>query len=137
MLKAGQADYLLLTGGLGKYPPTEASVMKQLAIEAGISESRILLEEEGTTTLTSIIQSVRIMRSNRWNSAIVVSDPYHILRATLLFRIFGMKAVGSEARGGKEANSTLKWWYYYLREFIALPWTGIAALLKRRSVGGS
>lgn len=131
LMKEGKADRLLLAGGLGKYRPTEARLMRQLAIEEGIPESRIVLEDEGTTTLDSITRCARIMRSNHWNSAMVVSDSYHLFRSTLLFRLLGMKAIGCEAKGGKEANSTLKWWYYYLREVIALPWTLIVALLKR------
>ncbi len=109
--------------------------MKQLATDEGIPESKVVVEEEGTTTLTSVMKCVRIMRENDWNGAVVVSDSYHLFRATLLFRLFGMKAVGSEARGGKEANSTLKWWYYHLRELVALPWTLIRASLNRDSDG--
>ncbi len=130
-MKEGRADYLLVTGGLGKHPPTEASVMRQLAIEEGIPESRIIQEEKGTTTLTSVRQCVRIVRSNDWDRVIVVSDSYHLFRARLLFRIHGVDAIGSEARGGKEANSTFRWLYYHLRELVALPCTLILALLKR------
>jgi vancomycin permeability regulator SanA len=53
LLQDGRSNRLLVTGGLGKYPPSEASTMQRLAMEAGVSEKNIVLEELGTTTWSS------------------------------------------------------------------------------------
>jgi len=122
LIKNGRAKYLLFTGGLGKYPPIEARVMKDLAIKEGIPPKRIILEEESTSTFESAVRCIQIMRKHKWSKAIIVSDPYHLLRATFLFRSFGVKAVGSGAKGGRKSNPLWKWVYYYIREAAALLW---------------
>jgi len=122
LFKKGKANYLLVTGGLGKYPPTEASVMKELALKQGLNSENILVEDKGKSTFQSVLESIRIIREHNWTNAIVVSDPYHLFRALLVFRCFNIRVIGSAAKGGKEANKLWKWSYYYLREYIALPW---------------
>lgn len=118
----GRSKYLLFTGGLGRYPPTEARVMKDLAIEKGIPSERLILEEKATSTFESAVGCIKIMHKHKWSSAIIVSDPYHLFRATFLFRLFGVKAVGSGVKGGRESNPLWKWVYYYIREAAALLW---------------
>ena len=128
LMKQNKANFLLVTGGLGKYPPTEGKVMKNLAINGGISQNKIVAEEKGTSTFKSAIECIKIMRKNNWLNAIIVSDPYHLFRSVFVFRCFGINAVGSGAQGGREANPLWKWWYYHLRELIALPWYTILVL---------
>lgn len=122
LMKEGKADYLLVTGGLGKHPPTEANMMKQLAISEGIPAEKIITEEKGTTTFTNVVECVRIMRNNNWLAPIVVSDDYHLFRTKFVFRCFGIQAVGSGTTVRKGAISTWERIFYYLREWLALPW---------------
>ncbi len=133
LVKEGIADYLLVTGGLGKYPPTEASVMKDLATEQGISSEIIITEKKGTTTFKNVTECVRIMQERNWSNALVVSDSYHLFRALFLFRCFGIKASASAAPGGKQATSSWKWRYFHMRELIALPWYIILVLSEKLS----
>ena len=128
LMKQNKANYLLVTGGLGKYPPTEGKMMKNLAINGGIPQNKIVAEEKGTSTFKSAIECIKIMRKRNWLNAIIVSDPYHLFRSVFVFRCFGINAVGSGAQGGREANPLWKWWYYHLRELIALPWYLILVL---------
>ncbi len=128
LMKQNKANYLLVTGGLGKYPPTEGKVMKNLAITGGIPQNKIVAEEKGTSTFKSAIECIKIMRKRNWLNAIIVSDPYHLFRSVFVFRCFGINAVGSGSQGGREANPLWKWWYYHLRELIALPWYLILVL---------
>ena len=44
LLQQGYAAYLLVTGGVGKYPPTEAEVMQRLAVAHGIPRRCVLRE---------------------------------------------------------------------------------------------
>lgn len=122
LMHEGTSEALIVTGGLGKYPPTEAEVMKELALRAGIPEERIFMEQEATSTFESVVLCSRIMRQHGWSTAIVVSDPYHLFRTKVAFRAFGIGAIGSAAEGGRQYNRLWKWGYYYLREVVALPW---------------
>ncbi|MCP4350636.1 MAG: YdcF family protein [Desulfobacterales bacterium] len=133
LLKQERAGYLLVTGGLGKYPPTEASVMKNLATEQGIPSEKIITEKKGTTTFNNVTECIQIMQERNWSKALVVSDSYHLFRALFLFRCFGIKASGSAAPGGKQATGSWKWRYFHIREFIALLWYIILVLSKKLS----
>ena len=48
----GYAAYLLVTGGVGKYPPAEAAVMQRLAVTRHSSPA-ILCEDQATSTFES------------------------------------------------------------------------------------
>src|SRR5215467_5275333 len=50
LLQRGYAAYLLVTGGVGKYPPAEAVVMQRLAVAHGILPQHILCEDQATST---------------------------------------------------------------------------------------
>lgn len=122
LLEDQKASYLLLTGGLGKYPPAEAIVMRDLALATGVPKEKIILEQKGTTTFTNAKYCVRILHDYNWLNAIVVSDSYHLFRATFVFRYFGINVIGSAAKGGKQENTSFKWLCYHFREIIAFGW---------------
>ena len=123
LMREGRSHAMLVTGGLGKYPPTEAEVMKEIAVVGGgIPAESIIMENKATSTFQSVVLCSRIMRQHGWSTAIVVSDPYHLVRAIVAFRAFGIRATGSAAKGGRQYNRSWKWWYYYLREIVAVPW---------------
>jgi len=128
LVKSGLAGHLLVTGGTGKHPPSEARVMKHIAQAHGLSSELIFTEETGTSTFHSARECRKIMRRNRWSSALIVTDPYHIPRACFIFRSLGFKADGSAPAGGKESNRSWRWCLYYVREFLAFPWYCILAI---------
>ena len=131
LMRQGKSQVLLVTGGLGKHPPTEAEVMHQLAIAQGIPAERIIMEKEATSTFESVVLCTRIMRRHGWSTAIVVSDPYHLFRTVITFRAFGIRATGSAAEGGRQRNPLWIWLYYYLREAVALPWYLLLVLVEK------
>ncbi len=134
LLQRGYATYLLVTGGLGKYPPAEAAVMQRLAVAHGIPPQRILCEDQATSTFTSALRCCDILRQRGWSRVLVVTDRYHLPRALFAFWICGRRAVGSAAPG-KPARRLRRRWYYYLREGLALPWylvRAVPVLLRRR-----
>ena len=65
LLQRGYAAYLLVTGGVGKYPPTEAEVMQRLAVAHGIPRRCVLREEQATSTFESAMLC-RDMLRQRW-----------------------------------------------------------------------
>ena len=54
LMREGRSHAMLVTGGLGKYPPTEAEVMKEIAVVGGgIPPESIIMENKATSTFQS------------------------------------------------------------------------------------
>ena len=118
LFREGRADYLILTGGVGEYPPSEAAVMRRLALQQGVPEAHLILEETATDTLRNAEACTRIIQQNGWSRVLVVTDGYHLFRSLLVFRACGVEAVGSAPK----APYTGRWCYLCLREVVAVPW---------------
>jgi uncharacterized SAM-binding protein YcdF (DUF218 family) len=121
LLRQDLAPFLLVTGGGGRHGPSEAEVMRDLALGAGVPGERIVMETASTSTFTSALACLDIMRARGWQSALVVSDAYHLRRAAMVLRSFGIRVSTSAAPGAREANRRARWWYYVARETIAQP----------------
>ncbi|MGE3539527.1 MAG: YdcF family protein [Candidatus Tectimicrobiota bacterium] len=121
LLQRGDATALLLTGGVGAYPPAEAQVMQQLALEQGIAPQRIVLEVQATSTLESALQCRPLLRQHGWQQVLLVTDQYHLRRSILSFRACGIRVTGS-AVPGQPARRVWRRWYQYGRESCALVW---------------
>ncbi|MBM7610041.1 uncharacterized SAM-binding protein YcdF (DUF218 family) [Lysinibacillus composti] len=79
----GYADYVLLTKA------NEEFITKEEAINFGIPESQIILEEEATSTYTNATYAKLLLEEHQFNSSIVVSSDYHMRRTKLSFeRVF-------------------------------------------------
>ena len=124
----GQGRRLLMTGGLGRYPPAEAQVMRQLALAAGVPEACILLEDQATSTFQSALRCAAILRQHGWSTALIVTDRYHLPRALFVFRSCGIEAYGHAPQGRLYYRKRWKRWYYRGREACALVWYGCLVL---------
>ena len=89
----GIAPRLILTGGRGPRDTTsEAEVGRAYAIRHGVPATAIALEREGRTTSESLRAVVAMMKSENDRSVVLVSDPFHMLRLTILARRLGLVA---------------------------------------------
>lgn len=131
LLHSGLSNTLLVTGGVGKYPPAEAQVMRRLAVEHGVFEEQIIMEETAKSTLESAISSSDIIKKNGWSTALIVTDKFHLFRSILLFRQFGIHVIGSAPKGSKIEMGRLRWWHMILREVFAIPWSIILACMQK------
>lgn len=122
------ADYLLFSGGLGIHPPEECVVMKERAIALGVASEKILLEPNSSSTFASVVNCIEIMRSKGFKDAIIVTDSYHILRCIISFRLLGIRCIGYGAHNKKGETPYIKWFYYHLREIVAVPWYVVRCL---------
>jgi uncharacterized SAM-binding protein YcdF (DUF218 family) len=122
IFQGNRAAKLLLTGGIGKYPPAEAVVMRRIALQQGVPEDNIIVEVQSKTTFENMTNCIDIMSAKGWNRAVIVTDPYHIPRSVFIFRAFNIKARGSAAIEGRAAAPQWKWAYHCLRELVAFPW---------------
>ena len=113
----GLADYLLVSGGLGQEGFDEAKVMGSYLQEKGVPRKHILEDSKGNTTFLTARNSRDLMIGKKLESAIVVSQYYHVMRCELAFRRMGIKQVSGEAA---IFHPTWRTPYATLREIAAL-----------------
>lgn len=130
--KGGMATWLVLTGGRGTGDTTsEAAVGRRYAVRAGVADSAILLEGEGRTTSASLQAVAGILRARGLHEAILVSDPFHMLRLQILARRYGLRPITSPTRTSPISASRTESIAYILSESVKVPATIALALLDR------
>jgi vancomycin permeability regulator SanA len=92
LYQAGAAPIIVGCGGLGNHPPAEAEVMKRELIVLGVPESAIRTETRSRNTLENAVFSARILRREKLENILIVSDRYHLPRAVLCFKTLGFSA---------------------------------------------
>ena len=81
------ARVMILTGGTGPGDTTsEAAVGRSYVRRHGIPEEAILLEGQGRTTRESMMAVAGMLSDHGLKTAILVSDPFHMLRLLILSR---------------------------------------------------
>jgi uncharacterized SAM-binding protein YcdF (DUF218 family) len=93
------SDHIIATGGATEdgRGPTESSVLYGLLRQDGVPESAITQESQAQNTIQNISYSQAIMEANGWRTAILVTEPFHINRASLIARDAGMTVYPSPA----------------------------------------
>ncbi len=92
----GYAPSVICTGGQAPgYPRSEAEACREVLMRYGVPSDVIVLETQSRSTEENALYSRTIMEERGWQSAIVVSDGYHVLRASYLFQRAGIAAVTS------------------------------------------
>lgn len=94
LYERGLAPTIVLTGGVGTYPPSEASAAAAIARAAGVPDEAMILEETSTSTEENASHAARLTEARR---VLVVTDGYHVFRAERVFRrhFEHVRAVGS------------------------------------------
>ncbi|HUF26723.1 MAG TPA: YdcF family protein [Gemmatimonadaceae bacterium] len=128
--QGGMAPYLILTGGTGIGDTTsEAAVGRRYAIRMGVPDSAIRLDSVGRTTSESLREVSQLMDALPDRSVVLVSDPFHSLRASILARRLGLKPYSSPTRTSPIAESRDAW-KYIVSESVKVP---LALIFQRRS----
>jgi uncharacterized SAM-binding protein YcdF (DUF218 family) len=122
------------SGGVGRHGPSEASIMAQRLIALGLSPDRLVLDEDSLDTLQTVIAAARFIRAERLPGAIVCTDSYHAPRTRLIFAALGIAAVDGSVKAGVRQMGWPEWIRMRLREAPAIPYDGLLALTKRRSL---
>jgi len=86
----GLAPLILVSGGAEKSGFDEADVMRAYLIQHGVPEQVILEDRHGITTRASADNATAIMRQRRLQSALIISQYFHIPRCILAFRQAGI-----------------------------------------------
>ena len=121
---------LVLTGGRGPRDTTsEADVGRSYAIRHGVPDTVILLENTGRTTRESMLGVAQLLEARGIKTAILVSDPFHMLRLSIIGRRFGLKPYTSPTRTSPISPNREKRWRYMLGESVKAP---LAFLFERK-----
>jgi uncharacterized SAM-binding protein YcdF (DUF218 family) len=100
-------------------------------MKAGVADSAILLENEGRTTSASFAAVAEIMKEKRLERAILVSDPFHMLRLKILAKRFGVESVTSPTRTSPISANRLEAFAYVMSESVKVPATIVLGFLGR------
>lgn len=116
------APYLLLTGGRGDGDTqSEAGAGRRYLTQRGVPDSMILSEDEGRTTFASMQNAAEQLQQVDGRAVLLVSDPFHMLRLSLLARLHGLQPFASPTRTSPISDKPLLEFEYAVRESLALP----------------
>jgi uncharacterized SAM-binding protein YcdF (DUF218 family) len=116
------ASLLILTGGTGAGDTTsEAAVGKNYARKHGVPDSAILVENEGRTTSESMRAVAGMLEVRGLQTALLVSDPFHMLRLRILARRFGFTPYTSPTQTSPISPNREERWKYIFSESLKAP----------------
>jgi uncharacterized SAM-binding protein YcdF (DUF218 family) len=116
------ATLLILTGGTGSGDTTsEAAVGRTYAKKHGVPDSSILVESEGRTTSESMRAVAGMLEVRGLQSALLVSDPFHMLRLRILARRFGFTPYTSPTQTSPISPNREQRWKYIFSESLKAP----------------
>ena len=125
------APRLIVTGGTGTGDTTsEAAVSRRYCVLRGVPITAILMESEGRTTSQSMAGVAVLMRGLHRGDVLLVSDPFHMLRLTILARRHGLEPYASPTPTSPIAASPAQRWKYAMSESVKAP---LAFLFERNS----
>ncbi len=121
LYRRGLATTLIVTGGQAPGDTvSEAVVSRRWAAKAGVPVGSILTTS-GMTTRESMHDVARLMKQRGMREAILVSDPFHMLRLKLLAREMGLRGLTSPTRTSPISRNPGQERRFLLRESIGLP----------------
>lgn len=119
LFRADLAPVIVVTGGKQSGDRfTEASASRKYLRSKGVPNSRILAEDEGASTWQSLegvstLLQKRLKGADRQPTVLIVTDPFHSLRARLIAKELDLKAYVSPTQtspwgGGTQFRKSLK-----------------------------
>ena len=119
--RRGLAPRLVMTGGRGPGDTTsEAAVERRYAMRQGVPGRAILVESTSRTTREAL-RNVAAMLDGSARDVILVSDPFHMLRLSIVARRFGLRPQTSPTRTSPISANRRLWWRYTLHESWKAP----------------
>ena len=87
----GVAPHIIITGAAVDNYFVESEVMARMAEAQGIPAGAIIEETQARNTIENACDSLRVMRSRGWQSAEVITSPFHAQRAAMIFSQLPLK----------------------------------------------
>jgi vancomycin permeability regulator SanA len=95
LYRQGLFPRVIVSGGLGSEGFDEAVVMKRYLVEKGLPEASVYVDSQGMTTHLTARNAAQLMKAKGWQSALVISQYFHISRTKLALRRYGVSPVTS------------------------------------------
>ena len=92
--RAGIAPTIVFTGGVGRYPPSEARAASTFAQSLGVPANAMVVEDRSTSTLENAQYAAQMLGPA--SRVLVVTDSYHVFRAQ---RVFGQAFATTDGTG--------------------------------------
>jgi uncharacterized SAM-binding protein YcdF (DUF218 family) len=125
LFQSGFSGTIVFTGGIASGDTTsEAAVARRYAIANGVPDSVILVETQSRSTSEALRNVASLLRGGP-RDVILVSDPFHMLRLSILASRFGLQPRTSPTRTSPISSNRIEFWRYALQESWKVP----AALL--------
>jgi vancomycin permeability regulator SanA len=112
LYRSGRVQKLLMSGDKTGENYDEPAAMKKMAIELGIPESDIVLDNEGKRTFDTCYRAKEVFGVQK---AVLVTQDYHLPRALYLCNSLGIDSIGITANRRKYDGEN----YYHFREFFS------------------
>jgi uncharacterized SAM-binding protein YcdF (DUF218 family) len=124
---AGKAPVIICAGGISpSRTRSEADVCREILEAEGVPRAAIWLETRSRSTEENALFTQAIMQTHGWQTAVVVSDNYHLLRAQWLFSSLGVQTHTSPTTTPQRVSS---YWSSVAREVAALHWQAFKEVL--------
>ncbi|MCW3849159.1 YdcF family protein [Sphingomonas sp. LB-2] len=94
LYKAGRVRRLLMSGGPIMGQREEALVGRDRAMALGVPADAILIEPKSWTTYLNFVESKQVMDANGATTALVITEPFHMMRSLRMARDLGMNVQG-------------------------------------------
>ena len=116
----GVADMIITVGGGADGDvTTEAEASRDWLTGNGVSEDAVIAVPIGSNTQTSLEAVGDTFDEQGWQTAILVTDPWHTFRAKAMARASGIDPVSAPARSGPVVQTRETQARYILRESLA------------------
>lgn len=122
---------IFCSGAVGRFGPSEASIMADVLTGQGVDRERLVLDEESRDTLQTGLAAAGYVRDHGLAGAIVCTDSYHVFRSRLILRALGVRTLDGSVPAGVPQMGLGDWLRMRLREAPAIPYDGVLALMKR------
>jgi uncharacterized SAM-binding protein YcdF (DUF218 family) len=93
LVKQGIADKLLITGGSGdpfNRGLSEARVLRTFALESGLRDEQVFVEETSRNTYESAVNATQMLRAGNYRQLVLITSAAHMSRAIAAFHKQGL-----------------------------------------------
>lgn len=124
LYQQGYADAIICTGGIG-YGQTrsESDACRAILMDEGVPAEAIFIEEKSHSTEENALYAQQIMTQHHFQTAILVTDSFHMLRASWIFDLQGVNYTRAPVPRGWVARRFFV--QHFARELIALHWQAV------------
>ena len=130
LYRDGLAPTILVTGGIGRGDKeSEATVARRWLLAQRIPDSAVVMQPQGRSTAASMTAVAAWFTSRGRHTALLVSDPFHMLRLRLEARRTGLKVYTSPTQTSPISDNPVLELEYLAAEAIKVPVAWVRSVL--------